>query len=56
MLWGVPHLPVTPTPLQRVILYLPAALQAMAAAAWMPLALGEDVIVVARKPVERTPE
>ncbi len=48
-LWDVPYLPVIPTALQRVVFGLPAALQVVTGTAWMPVALGESVIVVARK-------
>lgn len=48
-LWDVPYLPVIPTTLQRMVFGLPAALQVVTGTAWMPVALGESVIVVARK-------
>ncbi len=48
-LWDVPYLPVIPTPVQRVLFGLPAAAQVMSGTTWMPVSLGESLIVVARK-------
>jgi SAM-dependent methyltransferase len=48
-LWDVPYLPVIPTSLQRAFFGLPAALQVLTGTAWMPVSLGESVIVIARK-------
>lgn len=48
-LWDVPYLPVIPTPIQRAFFGLPAALQVVTGTAWMPVPLGESVIVIARK-------
>ncbi len=48
-LWDVPYLSAIPTPVQRVLFGLPAALQVVSGTTWMPVPLGESVIVVARK-------
>ncbi len=48
-LWDVPYLPVIPTGIQRALFGLPAALQVVTGTAWMPVRLGESVIVIARK-------
>ena len=48
-LWDVPYLPWIPTSPQRVFFGLPAALQVVTGTAWMPVSLGESVIVIARK-------
>jgi SAM-dependent methyltransferase len=48
-LWDVPYLPVIPTSMQRAFFGLPAALQVLTGTAWMPVSLGESVIVIARK-------
>ncbi len=48
-LWDVPYVPLIPTPLQRALFGLPGAMQVLTGSAWMPVRLGESVIVIARK-------
>ncbi len=48
-LWDAPYLPLIPTAVQRAMFGLPAAVQVMTATTWMPVPLGESVIVIARK-------
>lgn len=51
-LWDVPYLPVVPKALQFALFGWPALLQVATRGTWMPLALGVNQIVVARKPRE----
>lgn len=48
-LWDVPYLPLLPTALQRVLFGAPAAFQVITRQTWMPVSLGESLIMVARK-------
>lgn len=51
-LWDVPYVPVVPRALQFALFGWPALLQVATRGTWMPLALGVNQIVVARKPRE----
>jgi SAM-dependent methyltransferase len=48
-LWDVPYLPLIPAPVQRVFFGLPALLQVLTVGTWMPLKLGESLLVIAYK-------
>lgn len=48
-LWDVPYLPVIPAPLQFAFFGLPSLAQVLSGAALIPLALGVNQIIIARK-------
>lgn len=50
-LWDVPYVPIVPKALQFALFGWPALLQVLTRGTWMPLALGVNQIVIARKPV-----
>jgi SAM-dependent methyltransferase len=46
-LWDVPYLAGIPTPIQRAVFGLPALVQIATLGTWMPLRLGESLLVIA---------
>lgn len=52
-LWDVPYLPVVPKPLQLAVFGAPALVQVLTRSTFMPLALGVNQVVLARKPGAR---
>jgi len=48
-LWDVPYVRWLPTAIQRAIFGLPALVQVLTVGAWMPLRLGESLLVIARR-------
>lgn len=48
-LWDAPYLPLIPTALQRALFGLPAAIQVISGGTWMPVPMGESLVLIARK-------
>ena len=48
-LWDVPYVRWVPTPVQRAVFGWPALLQVLTVGAWMPVKLGESLLVIAYK-------
>ncbi|MCE2490969.1 MAG: hypothetical protein J4G17_13535 [Anaerolineae bacterium] len=48
-LWDVPYVPLLPVKLQFALFGLPALIQVLTRSTFMPLALGVNQIVIARK-------
>lgn len=48
-LWDVPYVRWLPAPVQRAVFGLPAFAQVLMAGTWMPLKLGESLLVIARR-------
>ncbi|MFH2104539.1 MAG: class I SAM-dependent methyltransferase [Chloroflexota bacterium] len=47
--WDVPYLPVVPKAIQKLVFGAPGGLQAITGLVFLPLRLGESIMVVARK-------
>lgn len=47
--WDAPYLPVVPARLQKLILGAPGGLQALSGICFVPLSMGESIIVIAAK-------
>lgn len=48
-LWDVPYLPIIPKILQKLLFYPPAALQILSKKTFLPLCLGENLIIISKK-------